>query len=784
MDSLATVLDLFNRGRAAEAEAACERILARTPDRSDVLTLLAELRSSSGRIEAAIDALRALAVLQPRDAANLRRLGSALLSLGKLAEAIEVQRRAVAIEPANIRGHNNLGQALMQLGSLPEAVQCFERTLEIDPGYAIGRMNLATALERLDHPELALLHYDRLSTLSPANADAWARRGAFLARLNRAAPALECFEQALRLRPFDADTLNQRAAALLSLERPAGALAAADQALAHHESTAALHVKAAALCRLRRPAEALPCIERALELAPENVEAWCHGATVHQRLEDRAGAARCYRRALDLDSSCVAARIGLIAGLIPAVPMSMAESLAARAEFDRELAAFEQWLEGRELGADDAWTVARQQFFYLSYDEESNKTLLERYRGAGAARLEKQTGLRATPVVYVAAQRRFRLGIVSAHVHDHSVYNALVRGWLQRIDRERFEITVFSLGMKRDAATEMAEHSVDCFEAGQRTLRDWAEHIRSREMDALIFPEVGIDRNSLALASLRLARRQLAAWGHPETSGLPTIDAFLSADAFEPAEGDQHYSEQLVRLPNLGVYYTPEPLDPVAVDLPALGITNQAPVFVCPGTPFKYRPCDDDVLVQIALRLRRCTFLFFDYERRELNALLRERLSAAFAAAGLPAERLLVWIPWQPRAAFLGILQQADVYLDTIGFSGFNTLMQAVEARLPCVAHDGRFMRGRLGSGILRRLGLEELIATSRTHFVDIAVRLATDRAYRADVSARLRLNAHRAYADASAVEALERLLIHEALETARKREPGCESRAGHSVGD
>jgi predicted O-linked N-acetylglucosamine transferase (SPINDLY family) len=761
MESLAPALDLFRHGRFSEAEAACERILANDPERCDALTLLAELRSSSGRVDAAIEALRALAALLPRDAANLRRLAGALLSVGKPANACELLRRAVDLEPGNVRGHNNLGQALLQLGLLAEAVECFERTLELEPGYSIGRLNLCTALERMHEPERALAHYDRLVSSHPGHADAWARRGALLARRNRAAEALQNLQKALEIRPRDASLLAQKAAALLALERPADAIAAADEALTHNaECCAALHAKAAALCRLHRPAEALACMERVLELAPTDVEAWCHLATVRHQLADHAGAARSYRHALDLDPASVAARTGLIADLIPAVPVSLVQAQAARDEFDRELAAFERWLEGRELGEDDAWTVARQPFFYLSYQEESNKALLQRYRRASASRLERHAGLPPPPAGERAARPRFRLGIVSAHVCDHSVFNAIVRGWLERIDRDRFETSVFSLGIKRDALTERAERSVDWFESEPRTLPDWARHIHACRMDALIYPEVGINRNSLALASLRLARRQLASWGHPETTGLPTIDAFLSADAFEPAEAEQHYTEQLVRLPNLGVYYRPEPIDLAPIDLAALGVASESPVFVCPGAPFKYRPGDDAVLVQIASRLPRCTFVFFDYERRELSALLRARLSAAFAAAGLRPERLLVWIPWQSRPAFLGVLKQADVYLDTIGFSGFNTLMQAVEAHLPCVAHEGRFMRGRLGSGILRRLGLAELIAKSHTDYVDIAVRLAADPAYRGHVRERLRGAAHLAYADQSAVEALERMLL------------------------
>ena len=45
----------------------------------------------------------------------------------------------------------------------------------------------------------------------------------------------------------------------------------------------------------------------------------------------------------------------------------------------------------------------------------------------------------------------------------------------------------------------------------------------------IVYPELGMDVTSFALAALRLAPVQAATWGHPETTGLPTIDYFLSA---------------------------------------------------------------------------------------------------------------------------------------------------------------------------------------------------------------------------------------------------------------
>jgi predicted O-linked N-acetylglucosamine transferase (SPINDLY family) len=196
------------------------------------------------------------------------------------------------------------------------------------------------------------------------------------------------------------------------------------------------------------------------------------------------------------------------------------------------------------------------------------------------------------------------------------------------------------------------------------------------------------------------------------------------------------------------------------VDLEQLGIFRDGPLLLCPGVPFKYRQQDDRILVEIARRLERCTFVFFQYEVAELSQKLQARIAAAFRSAKLDPAQYLVWIPWQPRAAFFALLRQADVYLDTIGFSGFNTMMQAIECQLPCVTYEGRFMRGRLGSGILRRLGLSELVAVEKDQYVDLAVKLAASAGYRTEIREAIRRVGATAYADMDAVGALAGVLL------------------------
>jgi predicted O-linked N-acetylglucosamine transferase (SPINDLY family) len=175
--------------------------------------------------------------------------------------------------------------------------------------------------------------------------------------------------------------------------------------------------------------------------------------------------------------------------------------------------------------------------------------------------------------------------------------------------------------------------------------------------------------------------------------------------------------------------------------------------------PFKYAPQHDRVLVDIARELGRCRFIFFSYQSGHLSEKLRQRLATAFARDGLDVDKFITFVPWQTQQSFFGFLQHADVYLDTIGFSGFNTAMQAVECGLPIVTREGRYLRGRLASGILKRLQLQELVASTDEEYVALAVRLCRDVDYREGIRRRVRATRPPLFEDETPIRALEDFL-------------------------
>ena len=139
-----------------------------------------------------------------------------------------------------------------------------------------------------------------------------------------------------------------------------------------------------------------------------------------------------------------------------------------------------------------------------------------------------------------AREGRLRVGFASAFFHVGTA-GRYFRSWITDLDRDRFEVYVYHLypGLD-DIAREITARADRFVEFGGSRARPSvvAPVIRDDALDVLVYPELGMDHTSFALAALRLAPRQLAGWGHPVTSGHATIDGFISCADMEPPDAD------------------------------------------------------------------------------------------------------------------------------------------------------------------------------------------------------------------------------------------------------
>lgn len=663
--------------------------------------------------------------LAPENADALHLLGLIRRRQGKFALAVELISIAVNLHPENFGFHNNLGLSYLDLGELERAETCFRGALGLNRDSVEAMVNLGNCLRAQCRFDEAIALYRNALIRRPNFVEAHNNLGNALRDQGNPQEAAACYSAALAIRPDYSEAHNNLGILFKSQDRLE---------------------------------EAVDSFGQALKSNPDNVDALCNLASALKdqgRLEEALAR---YRKSLAIRADDAIARWALVMAQIPLVYTDGRQIEASRIAFAKELADLEAWFTPDRVDAGEP-AVGSDQPYYLAYQEEDNRALLSQYGGLCSRimqRWQHKHGYLPRPGTPAG---RIRVGIVSSYIHEHSVWRALTKGWLQHMDRNHVELHLFHLGDVSDDETSFAASSAHACTAGSRTLTQWVEAILASQPDALLYPEIGMDPTTVKLANLRLAPIQIAAWGHPETTGLPTIDFFLSADLFEPAGAEAFYSETLIKLPNLGCHYEPIPVVPECPDLRALGLDGFK-LLLCPGTPYKYLPVHDWIWVEIAKDLPGCKLVFFQHRKKELSQLLQQRLHAAFVDAGLNFEDHVASIPWQKRTAYYGLMSCACLCLDTIGFSGFNTAMQAVECGLPIVTTDGRFMRGRFAAGILKRLGVTELIATSAEEFVALAKRIVRQPEYRQTLVDRIASGREILFNDAAAVRAMEDFLV------------------------
>ncbi len=658
--------------------------------------------------------------------------GVAFEGRGRADDAERAFGAALEAEPGNPYALFNLGRLAYLRGQAPRARERLSEALRHKPDFVDAQVLLASVLEDLGDDDAALQSLQTALRLRPEFEGAQRNLGLLHVKLGsrcfeegRLAPAREHFVRATMLQPGLAEAHAGLGNVCNAEKANEDAARYYRRALALNPNLVHVHVNLGnVLVGLGRAAEGRASYDAALALDPENIEArWCRAIST-----------------------------------IPALPESAEAQARSRTAFAAELDALDRWFDGPR--AEQGYRVlGLRQPFWLAYQEARNVDLMRGYGRLCARLMTAWPGRRPLPPPGPRATRRFRVGVVSHHFRHHSVWHAIVKGWVEQLDAERFELMAFSLGGEEDDQTALARARAARFEQGPRSLEQWVEAILGARADALIYPEIGMDAMSLKLACQRLAPLQVTTWGHPETSGLPTIDCYVSAEAFEPEGAQANYSEQLVALPHLGCHVRRETADAQA-HAQALGFDREGPLLICPGTPFKYAPEHDALLARIARELGACRLVFFSHGMPELSERLQRRLAAAFAAEGLEAAAYVRVLPWQTRSAFLGLMRQADVYLDTIGFSGFNTALQAIQCGLPVVTREGLFLRGRLASGILRRLDLGELVAPGAQEYVALAARLCRDAAYRDSLRGRMAAKQHVLFEDLAPIRALEDELL------------------------
>jgi protein O-GlcNAc transferase len=704
------------------------QITAAEPDNASAFSLLAMANVHAKKLPDAQRAIQRAIALAPQNvdfhltAANIEQ------DMGKIDAAIALLQDAIRLQPSFAQAHNNLGIILCDQGKLDEAVATFSDAIRLNPQYARAHTNLAGAQLRMFQLPEAMKSAQRAIELQPDYAHAYHLLANVHSMLGDPFAAEASLATALKLKP------NMVESSLLM---------------------------ARVLGKLKRPEDAERIIQQALSLTPSRAELWSVLGDFTSARDDLTNALAAYKRSLELRPNDVTttARAALV---LPHVYSSESHLAACRERFT-------QGLNYLVVNADVLSQGATRQ----RLGEIVSSNFLLAYQGCDDTILQRSYAnfihalvLRVAPEQvqllphHDTKGRRIRIGFCSGFFYTCTVGHYFL-SWVTDLDRSIFEVFVYQTNVINDHKAAQFKSAADHYVQGVENFTFFSQRIAADELDILIYPELGMDVMCFLMAALRLAPVQISAWGHPVTPGHQSIDYYISCAAMEPSNAQLHYNERLLTLPGIGTRYDLPTLSPESSGKSRADfqLPEDANLYLFPQSLFKVHPANDALLVAAMANDPKGVLVMFAGPNDGVTQRFITRLSAIFVAHGVAPQGRVKLLPNLSHDDYKRVNALCDVMLDTLHWSGGNTSLDALAMGLPIVTLPGEFMRGRQTLGMLTLLGVEELIATSTDDYLALAKKLATDKPYRNEISAKIRANLNKLFNDPAPTKALGELL-------------------------
>ncbi len=406
--------------------------------------------------------------------------------------------------------------------------------------------------------------------------------------------------------------------------------------------------------------------------------------------------------------------------LFPAVYESPKEIAWWRQRFETSLTEFENWLDSAaQFDMTDVLTYSPIfNLMPMGMDEkETFKRISKLWRrlfvDKQADELKHEVS-RSGPI---------RLGMVSASVWNHSTMHYF-QGMLELLSLESdFTSALFDFSQREDGMTDYVRQFVHHNVKMTRELEPALEAIRAWQPDILLYLDIGQETLLYTLAHYRLAPFQCVTAGVPITTGVDTIDTYISSQRFELAEAQKYYSEQLVQLNHLMVCMRPPQLPDVLKTRADFGIREEAHVYFFPHTLIRVDPELDDIFAEILIQDPDAELYLIQLLNSDVHLQLQRRFGRRFPEL----LNRLHFLPWMGQPDFLNLLALADVALDALRLAGGNVSFQAFWTGTPMVTCPTPFLRGRIATGLYQLLGLENWVATDWDDYLQKALKLGRE---------------------------------------------------------
>lgn len=698
--------------------------------------------------------------LDPQNACALTHCGILYKEECRLVEAAESYQKALKADPSYKAAAEclsivltDLGTSLKLAGNSQEGIQKYYEAIKIDPHYAPAYYNLGVVYSEMMQYDMALGCYEKAALERPMYAEAYCNMGVIYKNRGELESAIACYERCLAVSPNFEIAKNNMAIALTDLGTKVKLEGDINQGVAYYKKALyynwhyadAMYNLGVAYGEMLKFDMAIVFYELAFHFNPHCAEACNNLGVIYKDRDNLDKAVECYQLALSIKPNFSQSLNNLgvvytVQGKMDAAASMIEKAIVANPTYAeaynnlgvlyRDAGSISLAIEAYEqcLKIDpDSRNAGQNRLLAMNYiDEGADDKLFEAHRDWGRRfmRLHQQYNSwdnRKDP------ERPLIIGYVSPDYFTHSV-SYFIEAPLVFHDYANYKVVVYSAVVKADAKTNRFRDKVlkkggvwrDIYGIDEKKV---ASMVREDSVDILVELTGHTANNKLGMMACRPAPIQVTWIGYPNTTGLPSIDYRITDSLADPPDTRQKHVEELVRLPDCFLCYTPSPEAGPATPAPAL--SNGFITFGSFNNLAKITPKVLQVWARILCAVPnsrlvvKCKPFCCDSVRQRFLSTLEQLGLESLRVDLLP----LILLNHDHMQAYALM----DISLDTFPYAGTTTTCESLYMGVPCVTMGGSVHAHNVGVSLLNTVGLGHLVAKNEDEYVQLALNLASD---------------------------------------------------------
>jgi protein O-GlcNAc transferase len=745
------IVTLASSGKAQQALVAARQLTQQTPTAWQAWNLLATIQDHLRLYEEAEATFREVTRLAPNRSEGWHGLGRILGTRHSTDESIKCFNRAIEIAGDDVAILRDLARTFLVAGNVAAAQETIRQAQGLAPQCPEVWNMVGMVAQQLDQIEDAAVAFCRAAELKPTLVDAWANLGECLRILGDVEQSQQMLDRALELDPQHANALGFAGMlATMQGQRPR-AIELLRAALQRNPRYRLFRLQLArTLAASGEVAESLENLSILEQRFGEQADIMFERAGIHSLLCQQEQSRPLLDKILQRDPGNLMARIRR-ALMVPQIARDQQEIDETRRHIEMTL---------DELLAEDlpALPVPMDDFanthFYLSYQGFNNIDLNQKLSRLYRKVIPDANFVNAKLPDLRRLQHpgsKIRLAFISKNFSNHTI-GRLNIGLVEGLDRRRFEVTTCVFPGTSDSFQGKFQQASDHFLVlpGEPSIA--AQVLADHQPDVIFYTDLGMDPTTYQMAHNRLAPIQFTSWGHPITTGISTVDYFVSCEGMDQESSQAHYSEKLVVLRQMLLNYGRPALLSEQIDKSALGLPAHIRLYLCPQTIFKLHPEFDAMLGGIL--------------RADPNGLVmmiklghetwRQKLLARFARTIPDVQQRILWMDRLSAMKFQHLFRLGDVALDPYRFGSGNTCLEALAMGTPLITCPDPFMRTRMAVACYNRMGLTDPVVDCPEQFVQRATQIAMNPDYRQHLTNEIRERSEVLFDNIAAVRELE----------------------------